>query len=276
MRYKRFLIECSKNYAARIFRCPEHNREFDFTMHWHRDYEFIYVEKGPLKVQKLDRQIVLNDGEVYFMNSEEIHSYVDVTDDLRLIVVNISPKILQPYFEDPRKILTFEIKRGEAYRKIAEGMKVLYGCEDFEARLEALKIKAMLNKMVYYLIRDCQNPNISFIKGSDSNDFDCAKSALLYMEENFEKDITLDEMAKYVGMTPAHFSKYFKDKNEMTFSKYLRRIRLEHAIKDLRDSNMSVKDVSEKNGFPNVNSLIIICKEVYGRTPLEMRNFVKT
>ena len=96
------------------------------------------------------------------------------------------------------------------------------------------------------------------------------------MEENFNRDIPLNEIASYVGMTPAHFSKYFKDKNEMTFLKYLRRIRLDHAIKDLRDSEISVKDAALKNGFPNVNSLIFTCKEIYGRTPLEMKQFVRT
>ena len=128
MNYKRFLIEPSPNYAAKIFRCPQMIDNFNFTLHWHRDYEFIYVKKGPLKVQKIDSQIVLNDGDVYFMNSEEIHSYCDVTDDLQFVVVNISPKILKPYFENPDEILTFEIKKGDACDKIAHSLKVLYEC----------------------------------------------------------------------------------------------------------------------------------------------------
>lgn len=38
MNYKRFLIEPSPNYAAKIFRCPEMIDDFNFTLHWHRDY----------------------------------------------------------------------------------------------------------------------------------------------------------------------------------------------------------------------------------------------
>lgn len=276
MRYKRLFIEPSINYAAKIFRCPEQCSVFDFTLHWHRDYEFIYVEKGPLKLQKTDSQVILGDGDVYFINSDEVHSYVDVNDGLRFIVINISPKILQPYFDTPKKILSFEILRGEAYEKIAHSMRIICNIKNLDNRLEILKTKAMLNTMAYFLIRDCQNPDAEYIKGSDSEDFDCAKSAILYMEKNYCHEITLREISTYVGMTPAHFSKYFKDKNGVTFSKYLRRIRLDHAIKDLRDSDISVKTAALKNGFPNVNSLILTCKEIYGRTPLEMRNFVKT
>lgn len=276
MRYKRFFIEPSANYAATIFRCPEQWGLFDFTLHWHRDYEFIYVEKGPLRLQKTDRQIVLDDGDVYFLNSDEVHSYVDVNERLRFIVVNISPKILQPYFDDPSEILSFEIRRGEAYEKIAHSMKIICGIKNTEDKLEILKTKVMLNSMAYFLIKDCKCPNAEYVKGSDSGDFDCAKSAILFMEENYCSEISLSDIAAYVGMTPAHFSKYFKDKNGVTFSKYLRRIRLDHAIKDLRDSDISVKTAAIKNGFPNVNSLIITCKEIYGRTPLEMKSFVKT
>ena len=96
------------------------------------------------------------------------------------------------------------------------------------------------------------------------------------MLNNYKNDIPLTEISTYVGMTPAHFSKYFKDKTETTFSKYLRKIRLEHAISDMITHNMSVQDAAKENGFPNVNSFIISCKAEYGRTPLEMKNYSQT
>ena len=43
----------------------------------------------------------------------------------------------------------------------------------------------------------------------------------------------------------AHFSKYFKDKTEETFSKYLRRVRLEHAIDDLRNKKITVRQAAK-------------------------------
>lgn len=275
MRYKRFLIEPSKNYAARIFRCPEQWDEFDFTLHWHRDYEFIYVQKGPVRLQKLDCEIVLNDGEVYFLNSEELHSYVGVTEDLNFMVVNISPDVLQPYFQNPSDVPTFEIAPGQAYDKIVCWMQYMREAKFPEDRLEVLKIKAALNTVSYYLLSNCSKPDISYVKGSDSDDFDCSRSAILYMEMNYQRNITLTEIANYVGMTPSHFSKYFRDKNETTFTNYLRRLRLNHAISDLSSNEISVKTAAERNGFPNVNSMIYACKEFYGRTPLEMKQFAK-
>ncbi len=276
MRYKRYQIECSKNYHAKIYKCPEQSSDLDFTLHWHKEYEFIYVEKGPVKLQKIDREIILNDGQVYFLNTEEVHSYSDITEDLLFTVVNIPPKAILPYISDLNGIITFKIKTDKARNNIARSLKALSQCSDLEGKVEILKIKAILNNICYYLIKDCLAPGVSYIKGSDSEDFDCAKSAILYMIQNFSRNIPLDEISTYVGMTPAHFSRYFKDKTRMTFSRYLRRIRLEHAIIDLCHNNISVKTAAEKNGFPNVNSFILTCKSEYGRTPLEMKNYAKT
>ena len=108
--------------------------------------------------------------------------------------------------------------------------------------------------------------------------------ALGYSNDDYKKAVK-DQVDKVIhvsnlfynvpmgGMTPAHFSKYFKDKTEETFSKYLRRVRLEHAIDDLRNKKITVRQAAIENGFPNVNSFILSCKSEYGRTPAELRNY---
>ena len=276
MKHKRCWVECSKNYIAKIFRCPEYTDDFYFSLHWHNEYEFIYVEKGPLKIQKLDCEIILNDGDVYFINSEEIHSYANVTDKLKFVVINFPVIAIQRYFENPQDCLKFKISDPDIKKKIAKILHSLNECPDLDGKIETLKIKAILNDACFYLMKYCQAPKFDYIKGSQTDDYESAKSAIRYMEQNFRKDIPLNEIADYVGMTPVHFSKYFKDKTGATFSKYLRRIRLDHAIEDMRDNDVSVKSAALNNGFPNVNSLIITCKTEYGKTPLEMKIYTKT
>lgn len=281
LKYKRYLIECSSNYNARIYRCPQQSGDFDFTLHWHRDYEFIYVEKGPLQVLKLDSQITLNDGDFYFINSEEIHSYAEVNENLKFIVVNIPYRSLLPYVKNQHQCPKFAINNNEIHnndelKEMARLMKALYDIEDYGSCVEYLKIKGLVNGICYFLIKYFEVDDVKYFPGSQSDDFDCARSAVIYMEKNYKKNIPLNEIAEYVGMTPAHFSKYFKDKTEITFSRYLRKIRLEHAIYDMLHNNMPVNMAAKENGFPNVNSFIITCKSEYGRTPLEMKIYTQT
>jgi xylan 1,4-beta-xylosidase len=274
MRYKRILIESNENYPARIFNNPkaEYFKIYS-TLHWHNECEIIYVKKGPLKLKTLNGTITLNDDDIYFFNSEELHSYLDINNNLKFIIVSFSPELLLPYIKLNQKNPKFVLNKENeiACKNIANSLKVLTMHVDSSDKVEILKIKAILNNIFYYLLKYCYAPEYNYTYGSDSEDFDCAKIAINYMNEHYTNHITLSEIAEYVGMTSSHFSKYFKDKTQMTFSKYLRNIRLEHAINDLLSSKITVKDAALNNGFPNVNAFILACKSEYNKTPIEIR-----
>ncbi len=282
MKYRRYDLENDNNFATKIndikiFKCPEQfdKYDFDFYIHWHFAYEILYVESGSLTIRKDSEDVVVNANEIYFFNSEEVHYYADtqtqINKDLRFILMNFPLRMIEPFFDNPANHPTFSIEDETVRKNITQVMKMLYDIEDYNATFEDLRVKAILNYILYQLTKFCYNPNYKYTKGSDSNDYDCAKNAIVYMENNYKKDITLTDLAKYVGMTPAHFSNYFKEKAGMPFSKFLRRIRLDKAIHDMRENNLSVKQAAQNSGFPNVNSFISTCKEVYDKTPYEMK-----
>ena len=275
MQYKRFAVECNKNYFARIFRYPDiyPYELFGLPLHWHSDYEMLYVCEGTLTVYKLDETITLNAGELYLINSEEIHTYDSPNhDELKFFSIIHSIRSLQPFFDNPTEALSFKITSEHAKKKIIESIERLKTSKNYFEPLEVLKVKSVLNNINYYLLRDCRDDSLSFYRGgADSDDFLCAKSAIHYMEQNFMKNITLDEISSHIGMTPAHFSKYFKDKVNLTFTQYLRKIRLEHAVNDVVINHTYVKDAAVNNGFPNTNAFINSCKNEYGKTPMELK-----
>lgn len=273
MKYKKVLVEPGKYYDAKIYRYPQDKDIFDLPLRWHFSYEYIFIKKGCIKLNKLDTSVILKENDIYFLNSQEVHSYAEISPDAEFIVVNAFTKSILPYLDDPHKTPTFKNPEGNTKNIITKSLSAIYDYKDLDDKLTCLRINAILLNVNYYILRDCMDSSITYIKGSESDDFDCAKSAIIYIRNNFQKDITLNEIASYVGMTPAHFSKYFKDKTSETFSKYLRRVRLEHAIDDIKNKGYTVKSAAMKNGFPNVNSLIGTCKAEYGHTPIEIKNF---
>lgn len=277
MRYKRILIEYSKNYAAKIFHNSLDNEDSEYksTFHWHSEYELIYVEKGEMIIRTPESQIVLGDNSLHLFNSEEVHAYPENIDNLQFTIVNISPAVIMPYYKNGNSLPSFVLpKEGTvAYRNLFYSMKMLNFCKSYDNSIEVLRVKSFLNNICYYLIKDCIDEDLEYMHGSVSDDFDCARNAINYMHINYKNKITLEEIARYVGMTPSHFSKYFKDKTEITFSVYLRNIRLKHALQELSQDGVTVREAAINNGFPNVNAFIISCKKRYNRTPLEMRDY---
>lgn len=282
MKSQRYLLEEDQNftfkaYEAKIYKCPD---QFDlyeaccsyhFQFHWHKDYEFIYVNKGPFTVRKHDGDVILNDGDVYILNNEELHLYPEMKREFEILFINIPTNLIDPYFHIPEDSPAFVIDNETAKVNILHVSKLLYNLKGENDKFVDFKVKSIVNYILYHLMKYCYKPDLKYSKGSDSSDFNCAKKAIRYMEENYKKDISLSEIAGHVAMAPSHFSKYFRDKTETTFSKYLRRIRLDHAVSDMRENNASVKDAAQNNGFPNLNAFISTCKEIYGKTPNEMK-----
>lgn len=90
---------------------------------------------------------------------------------------------------------------------------------------------------------------------------------------------TLDgsrEVAEFFGISENHFIREFKSEVGITPTKYLNNLRLAHAKKLLRSSNMSVDEISETCGYARANYFCKIFKEHCGMTPLTYRNAKNT
>ncbi len=99
------------------------------------------------------------------------------------------------------------------------------------------------------------------------------KSAVAYIERNYNKDIGLNDIAEKIGLTPAYFSYLFKCEIGVNFTVYLTEYRIKHAKKLLEESDMPIKQVSEKVGFFNQQHFSKTFKRIVGIKPTEYRNY---
>lgn len=56
-----------------------------------------------------------------------------------------------------------------------------------------------------------------------------AKKAMLYIQENYNKDISLDDVSGIVNISPYYFSKIFKEETGENFIEYVTKVRIEKA-----------------------------------------------
>ncbi|SFR84532.1 helix-turn-helix domain-containing protein [Anaeromicropila populeti] len=107
-------------------------------------------------------------------------------------------------------------------------------------------------------------------KGKEQNSGIILK-AKEYMEENYKKDISLDEVSRIVDISPYYFSKLFKEETGENFIEYLTNIRIEVAKKLLRNSDLSIKNICMDTGYSDPNYFSRIFKKQVGVTPTEYR-----
>lgn len=75
------------------------------------------------------------------------------------------------------------------------------------------------------------------------------KKALQYINQHFDTNISLDEVAKHVNLSPTYFSRFFSKETNMKFSEYLNMVRIEESKKYLLDLNYSISDIAVMMGF---------------------------
>ncbi|GAA4322736.1 AraC family transcriptional regulator [Mucilaginibacter gynuensis] len=92
-----------------------------------------------------------------------------------------------------------------------------------------------------------------------------------YMNSNFDKPITLSQVAKIANMPDASFSRFIKKRIGYTFIDSLNEIRLGHVSRMLIDTTHSVAEIAYKCGFNNMANFNRTFKSKKGCTPNEFR-----
>ncbi|MDX1935795.1 MAG: AraC family transcriptional regulator [Flavihumibacter sp.] len=96
--------------------------------------------------------------------------------------------------------------------------------------------------------------------------------AFEYMNMNYHKNVTLNEVAKLVNMGTVSFSRFFKARTGITFIDSLLELRLGHASRLLIDTTQSVAEVAYNCGFNNISNFNRLFKKKKGCTPKEFRD----
>ena len=100
---------------------------------------------------------------------------------------------------------------------------------------------------------------------------DIVKKAQLYIEENYSKDIILDEVSKELQISPYYLSKLFKKRTGNTFIEYLTSVRIEKAKDLLRNSSKSMKEICMEVGYSDANYFSRTFKKNVGVSPTEYK-----
>lgn len=100
------------------------------------------------------------------------------------------------------------------------------------------------------------------------------EKAIQYMEDNYGRDLTQQEVASHVNMNVTYFSLLFKEQMELSYIKYLTKIRIDKA-KEMLSEGISVQEISERVGYYHARHFTEVFKKYVGITPGQYRTQLK-
>lgn len=104
---------------------------------------------------------------------------------------------------------------------------------------------------------------------------------LLSMAKEYVRDhiaderLNLESVSNHVGLSRVYFCKLFHQMEGISFSAYLKRIRIEKAKQLLMTTNLKIFEVSSAVGFSHAKYFGQVFKEEVGRTPIEYQKYVQ-
>ncbi|HHX36494.1 MAG TPA: helix-turn-helix domain-containing protein [Clostridiaceae bacterium] len=100
---------------------------------------------------------------------------------------------------------------------------------------------------------------------------DMIYKSLQYIDANFQKPISLDDLANHVYLSKSYVSKLFKENVGCTFIEYLNKVRIEHSCDLLLTTDQPISEVALQSGFEDRSYFSKVFKRIMGLTPGQYR-----
>ncbi len=118
---------------------------------------------------------------------------------------------------------------------------------------------------------------MSELNGTNGKAFDYyprLKRLLQYVEQNYSEPISLGKAARVAAMESSYFSCYFHVKVGITFTEWLRQVRIKKAMELMKASDFSITEVAYEVGFMSLGAFERAFKKHTRMTPREFKKSV--
>lgn len=159
------------------------------------------------------------------------------------------------------------------------GMKILgEGTDKVKTLLHELLNQTNGNPLISLMqiletLAHCEEINVlsntQYQNEYDQYDTDRINHIYQYSISNFQKKISIEEIAEVANISPHSFCRYFKSRSRKTYSQFLLELRIGHACKLLSESRIPVAQVCFESGFNNFANFNKYFKLHTGKSPMQ-------
>jgi len=253
--------------------------------HDHEHYEFELILEGSALHSTSEGEIRLRPGDAHIMAPGEIHSFSEVdgiyiahcayigewlTSDIRelLAIDGLAPLFLPTLLaRHARRVRVpqWRLDPARFSKCVLEMRDIAAECAEPAPCLEYLRWS--IKKLMYHLYCAYRETDCSLLLPI-RNDI---REAVIAIERHVAEGDPLDasELAHSLKMSPAVFSRSFKQSTGYSPMQYFQRRRIERASWLLRDASRSITEIAYELGYADASYFTRMFRKHYGQTPTE-------
>lgn len=265
------------DFPFELYQLDASHPKYTMAFHWHSSFEFIRVLKGELSITLDNRSFSACAGETVFVNSEVIHGATP-TGGCEYECVVFNPEFLKTNNDACNRLID---------DLLTQHVLLPERVQDAEMRSIVERLfRAMAERKNGYIFQviglanlflaTASERNLLFLNSANATERDAQKilklkRVLKFIRDNFDKEISLDDMARVADLSTKYFCSFFKATTGTTPVRYLMNYRIERAARKLDGSDASITQIAFDCGFNDLSYFIKTFKEIKGVSPSRYR-----
>lgn len=246
--------------------------------HSHRVFELAFLLAGECQARIGDKVYNLHAEDVLSIEANIPHSFSGV--DCTVINIHIDQIFFERTLPDPRHPEFFCNSAEQGDNVSFDSLRRLIAklVKNNSERLMGYELR---NWAMIYEIMDVMYQNFrvedSQARNQKAHRYNARMSQITkIIDEKYQDNLTLGQLADQVHLSAPYLSRFFEKQFGVTFLNYLTKVRLNHAVNELMETDATIETVSADSGFPNSHAFVQSFKKEYGLLPSLYRRRMKT
>lgn len=234
---------------------------------WHENTEFLYCIEGEGKVNCDTSDIQMKKGDTVIINARQLHTvYSDTEVRYHCLIIDNS------FFRDNGiDIDTLCFRQSICDQKAGEHiLKIASLFTDSADTFSVAETRLAVLEFIVYICKSFSVKSKAETK-KKSKSYNAVLDTVEYINDNFSKKLSLEELSARAGFSRYHFARIFKENTGFTVIEHINAIRCENAGFLLRETSKTVLEISFECGFDSPSYFAKAFSRVYGILPSQYR-----
>lgn len=249
-------------------------------LHWHPDFEILTAKHEKLDCQIGGKHVILEAGDSIFINRNVMHGIKQLSGDNPDPMPNIvfSGALIAPETSTIYKKFIHPIAQCEGlpYVVFSHNEEMNNLIKDVYKQMEnrqdcyELSVQRNINKIFEFLFKNLNLLPKTQVTRIQINHQIRLQKMLSFIYENYEKIVTLEDIAKAAAISRSEAGRCFHSYMGCSPIDALIQYRLQIAYHLLHEGTQTLQQISDACGFNSVNYFSRQFKKIYGHTPSEI------
>lgn len=236
-----------------------------FPFHMHIAAELIYVTAGELRIDYPDKSEILRTGDFAVIFPYTIHGYTTLSKTLDYNIAICSKEITSGFNES----LFNKSPEATVINSCSvppDIQSLMYELAEYNGQDNYQLIKAISSLILARIL-----PLLTLQDNSMRLESNLTVQAVSFVFEHFREDISLETLAKVLGVSRYTVSRIFTSVVKVNFVNYVNTMRIDCAKELLTTTTKSIAEIGLESGFDCIRSFNRIFKKHVGVSPLQYR-----